>query len=238
MAPKRKQPSVSNDPNAPKKQKKKHKIKKLIESNPNAVGYSYSGDKKDPIVVIGKDGCEVVSDDDESVGSLQDFIVESSEVEIEAEEEKVVEKNPLVDISRENIITGKRTRKPVEKWVHPDTELAIRLDEQRQERKRRQRLAQKQAEETKDNNDNDQKDEEQEGEGDNVEDVGQEDNEEDIEEDEEELEDEEDLDEDDDEDFEEEEEEDSSYSEEDEDEDEDLDEEEDEESDYDEEEDV
>lgn len=60
------------------------------------------------------------SEDEESIGSLKDFIVDDEEVEKDisrAKKERKSKKDPLDGIDQSNIVTGKRRRKPVSRYI-------------------------------------------------------------------------------------------------------------------------
>jgi topoisomerase-4 subunit A len=75
-------------------------------------------DEDGELIRVGDDGCEVRSDDEDDDGAdLKDFIVNEDPDENDTD---TTEKSRLVDLDQKNIITGKRKRNPVQRYI--DTE--------------------------------------------------------------------------------------------------------------------
>lgn len=110
-------------PDVPSNKPKKNSLvgKKRKRSPPEGDAIVVIRDEEGELICVdAADGCEVRSEDEDDGEDLKDFIEEEEDEDVIVSREKQqasVTKTALVDVDQSNIVSGKRQRKPVQRYV-------------------------------------------------------------------------------------------------------------------------
>ena len=104
-----------------KKAKKSSLVGKKRKRSPEGDAIVVIRDEEGELICVdAADGCEVRSEDEDDGEDLKDFIEEEEDEDVIVSREKQqasVTKTALVDVDQSNIVSGKRQRKPVQRYV-------------------------------------------------------------------------------------------------------------------------